>query len=232
MIITIDGPIATGKSTIARHLARQIGFIYFDTGAIYRALAYAILRDGVDIHQREQLEALLGRFRFDVRFLRGEPRYWLNDEDVTLEIRSPEVTAVVSEIAAIASVREKLMRIQHENARGVNAVFEGRDMGTTVFPDAEIKIFLTGRPEVRARRRYDELRAKFPDRTMDLTIEQTLEQINQRDAYDTSRELSPLRQADDAYVIDTSDLSTDEIILKILEYRDSRKTRHKLPEVP
>lgn len=219
MIITIDGPIATGKSTIAKKLAEEIGFIYFDTGAMFRALTYAIIRDKVDYHNPEVLEDYLDKFTFDIIIDHGHKEYYVKDENVTLKIRSPEVTGLVSEISAIGMVREKLKEIQREFGIGVNAVFEGRDMGTTVFPDADFKVFLTGRPDVRAKRRYDELRAKFPEETKDLTLEKTLEEITRRDVYDSTRKISPLRQADDAYVIDTSDLTTDEIVAKILENR-------------
>lgn len=221
MIITIDGPIATGKSTIAKKLAEEIGFIYFDTGAMFRSLTYAILRDKVDFHNPEILEEYLDKFDFDVVIELGNKKYFVGNEDVTLQIRSEPVTTLVSEISAIGMVREKMKEVQREFAIGVNAVFEGRDMGTTVFPYAEIKIFLTGRPEVRAKRRFDELKMKFPEETKDLTLEKTLEEISRRDTYDSTRKISPLRQAENAFVIDTSDLSTDEIVFKILEYRDT-----------
>lgn len=220
MIITIDGPIATGKSSIAKRLAEEIGFIYFDTGAMFRSLTFAILKDKIDYHNPEILEDYLDKFDFDVVIEHGNKKYFVGNEDVTTRIRSEQVTSLVSEISAIGMVREKMKEVQREFAIGVNAVFEGRDMGTTVFPDAEIKIFLTGQPEVRARRRFEELRAKFPEETKDLTIEKTMEEISRRDTYDSTRKISPLRQAEDAYVIDTSDLSVVEIVFKILEYRD------------
>ncbi len=221
MIITIDGPIATGKSTIARKLAEEIGFIYFDTGAMFRSLTYAILRDKIDYHNPESLEDYLDKFDFDVVIDHGIKKYLVGEEDVTLKIRSEQVTSLVSEISAIGMVREKMKEVQREFAIGVNAVFEGRDMGTTVFPDAEVKVFLTGRPEVRAKRRFEELKIKFPEESKNLTIEKTLEEISRRDNYDSTRKISPLRQAEDAYVIDTSDLNVDEIVFKILEYRDT-----------
>ncbi len=136
------------------------------------------------------------------------------------------MTNHVSKVSAIKAVREKLVALQRQLAVGVNAVFEGRDMGTVVFPDAHVKVFLTGRPDVRAKRRYDELKSKFPEDTKDLTLAQTLKEINDRDAYDMTREISPLRQADNALVIDTSDLSIKEIVLLITEYRDSLKAKH------
>lgn len=225
MIITIDGPIATGKSTIAKRLAHEIGYVYFDTGAMYRCLTYGILKHKVDVDSAEALEKFLKEFTFEIKVQRGDRYYFVENEDVTLKIRSPEVTSAVSKVSAIPSVREKLVALQKSMAIGVNAVFEGRDMGTVVFPNAKLKIFLTGRPEVRAARRLAELRAKFPKETADLTIEQVLKDIEERDAYDTSRSTSPLKKADDAFTVDTSDITIDEVVLQILECKDSLKSR-------
>ena len=146
---------------------------------------------------------------------------------MTLKIRGPEVTSSVSRIAAIPAVREKLVAMQREFAVGINAVFEGRDIGTVVFPNAQLKIFLTGRLNVRAVRRFEELRKKFPSDTSDLTLEKVSADITARDAYDMTRETSPLRQAADAFVVDTSDLTIEEIIIKILEYKDTLKAKKK-----
>jgi CMP/dCMP kinase len=227
MIITIDGPIATGKSTIAKRLAREIGYIYFDTGAMYRCITLAILKHNVDINNPAALAEFLKNFKFDIKIKHSERHYIVDHEDVSQKIRGKEVTANVSKIAAIPAVREKLVAFQRDLSIGVNAVFEGRDMGTVVFPNAQLKIFLTGRPEVRAKRRFDELRSKLPEESANLTLEIVLQDISQRDDYDTHREISPLKQADDACVVDTSDLTLDEIILKILEFKDTMKTRMK-----
>lgn len=226
MIITIDGPIATGKSTIAKTLARELGYIYFDTGAMYRCLTYGIMKNGVNPDDPTALEEFLKNFVFDIKIKLGEKKYYVENEDVTEKIRGAEVTSHVSKVAALKPVRDKLVALQRQHSIGVNAVFEGRDMGTIVFPKAEVKVFLTGRPEVRAKRRFDELRSRFPEETKNLTMEKVLEEINQRDAYDTNRELSPLKQAPDALVIDTSELSVSDIIFTILEYKDTLKTRH------
>lgn len=229
MIITIDGPVATGKSTIAKKLAEVLGFIFFDTGAMYRALTYAILKNHVHIDDPKELADFLDQFKFDIHVIHKERRYFVDHEDVTQQIRSAEVTAQVSKISAIKAVRDKLVAIQRELAVGVNAVFEGRDMGTIVFPEAAVKIFLTGRDEVRARRRYEELLAKYPEQVKHMTLEKCQEDIIKRDQYDSTRECSPLCQAADAFVIDTSSLTIDEIVFKILEYKDSLKTKRALP---
>lgn len=227
MIITIDGPIATGKSTIAKRLAQEIGFIYFDTGAMYRCLTYGVIKNHVTIDDVAQLDAFLKNFKFDIKIKRGERFYFVDDEDVSDKIRGQEVTSMVSQVSAIRAVREKLVNLQQNAAQGVNAVFEGRDMGSVVFPDAQIKVFLTGRPEVRAKRRYDELKAKYPKEYENLTFEQALDDVNRRDTYDMNRDMSPLKQAPDAFVVDTSDLSVEEIVFKILEYKDTLKTKLK-----
>lgn len=223
MIITIDGPIATGKSTIAKKLAETLGFIFFDTGAMYRAVTYAVLKRGGNFQDPLYLKKILEEFNFDIKIYHGEKKYFLDDEDISLIIRSPEVTAKVSEISALRAVRDKLVFLQREVAEGVNAVFEGRDMGSVVFPEAEIKIFLTASSEVRAKRRYEELIAKFPG--LKTSLEKTLEEINKRDFYDMHRDISPLVQAKDAFVIDTSSLSTEDIISAILEYKDLKPTQ-------
>lgn len=226
MIITIDGPIATGKSSIAKSLARELGYIYFDTGAMYRCLTYGALKNEVNVDDPEALAQFLQNFNFEIKIKQGEKKYCVENEDITEKIRNAQVTAHVSKISAMKEVREKLVALQRKHAVGVNVIFEGRDMGTVVFPQAEIKVFLTGRPEVRAKRRFEELRARFPEETKDLTLDQTLDEINKRDTYDTNREISPLRKAVDALVIDTSDLSIADIVFTILEFKDSLKTRH------
>lgn len=227
MIITIDGPIATGKSTLAKKLARAIGFIYFDTGAMYRSITWGLLKHGINLDNAEEVKAFLDKFDFDIKIKQGERYYYVDGENVTDAIRGEKVTSLVSKVSAMKEVREKLMALQRDVAVGVNAVFEGRDMGTIVFPDAEVKVFLTGKPEVRAKRRYDELKTKYPEEYKDLTVERMLEEINLRDHEDTTREIAPLRQAPDALVIDTSELTLDEIILKIQEFKDTRRTRLK-----
>ncbi|CRX39104.1 (d)CMP kinase [Estrella lausannensis] len=227
MIITIDGPIATGKSSIAKKLARAIGFIYFDTGAMYRSMTWGLLKHNINPDDVEAVKAYLEKFDFDIKIRQGDRYYYVEGENITDAIRGEKVTSAVSKISAMKEVREKLMALQREFSIGVNAVFEGRDMGTVVFPDAEVKIFLTGRPEVRAKRRYDELKAKYPEDFKEMTMEKMLEDLNRRDTEDSTREIAPLRQAPDALVIDTSDLTVEEIIQKIQEFKDTRRTRLK-----
>jgi cytidylate kinase len=223
MIITIDGLIATGKSTVAKKLASELGYIYFDTGAMYRGLAWLVIERALALEDPHAIEGLLKDFHFEIKLRQHEKHYFVNKIDVTDVIRSEKVTALVSKVAANPIVRQHLVAMQRQFAVGVNAVFEGRDMGSVVFPNAKLKIFLTGRPEVRAKRRFEELKAKFPDETRELTLERALDEINRRDDYDSTREASPLRQAHDALLVDTSDMTIDEVVAHILELKDARK---------
>lgn len=220
MIIAIDGPVATGKSTIAKKLAAIIGFIYYDTGAMYRAAALDILQKNIAFDDNGAIQKAMNEFDFRIKNLRGERRYFLHHEDVTQKIRTEEVSQAASKLSANPLVREKMVLIQREHAKGVNAVFEGRDMGTVVFPDADLKIYLTGNDEIRAKRRLDELKAKFPQDAAKYTFEAVLADLKQRDLFDMTRAASPLKKADDAFEIDTSTLSLDEIVNKILECKD------------
>lgn len=228
MIITIDGPVATGKSTVAKRLAEQLGYIYFDTGAMYRAAAYGIIQQGINIDDPVALQNFLDHFEYSIHVRRGAKHYFIGEKDITQDIRSQAVTAVVSQISAKQAVREKLVALQRSMAEGVNAVFEGRDMGSVVFPKADLKIFLTGAPEVRAQRRLDELRRERPEEAKELDINVMAQQIADRDRYDSTREISPLRKADDAFEVDTSNRSVDEVVAQILECKDVVKSRRTL----
>lgn len=212
MIITIDGPAGTGKTTIAKKVAENLGFFYFDTGAMYRAITYKILKEKIDLSDKSVMKNFLTTFQFTLKKEKQAVRYFVENEDVTEQIRSLEVTRNVSEIAALGEVREALMAVQRNFAESGSAVFEGRDMGTVVFPQAEFKIFLTARPAVRAERRYLEIKDKIAGATFD----EVLREILERDNYDTTREISPLKQAEDAHLIDTSDLTIEAIVEQIL----------------
>lgn len=226
MIITIDGPAGTGKSTVARMLAQKIGFIFFDTGAMYRAVTYKLLKENIGLQQNEEIAHLLKNFPFRIESINNEKRYFLEEEDISSQIRSQEVTRNVSEVSALPIVREALVDLQRQFAMGVNAVFEGRDMGSTVFVNAGFKVFLSATPEVRAERRFREFVFKHPSEAENLTRQQVLEDLLRRDAFDSSREYSPLRPADDAYLIDTSDLTIDEVVEKILELFLQKHSQH------
>lgn len=218
MIITIDGPSGTGKTTVARTVAEKIGFVYFDTGAMYRALTWLVLQKNVDVSNPLEIEALLPLFDFRIQDQKGAKKYFIGDTDVTEIIRSRPITANVSKVAAQKEVRSSLLHIQHHFAKHQNVVFEGRDLGTVVFPDAEIKIYLNADPEVRAERRLQEMLQKNPDEVRHLDRDQMMQEIMRRDEYDSTREVAPLRCPVDAYQIDTSQLTIDQVVDAIVAF--------------
>lgn len=222
MIITIDGPSGTGKSTVAKGVAKRLGFTFFDTGAMYRSLAWFILKEGVDPADSSRIEReILPRFNYEIRTLSGERRYFVLGTDVTDQIRTQTISAMASQIAVYPSVRQEMVKIQRKFGHAIDAVFEGRDMGTVVFPDADLKIFLTADPAVRAERRYRELIHKFPD--LQMSQEEILKQIEERDQTDMTRSVSPLKQAKDAILIDTSHLSVQQVIEQVIHLKPKRR---------
>jgi cytidylate kinase len=208
MIITIDGPAGAGKSTIARALARRLGFRFLDTGAMYRAVALAGTRGGVDWDRPEQLADLAEGLQITTA---GE-RILLDGEDVTEAVRSVEVTAVTRHAADNVRVRDRLVKLQRAAAAGGDVVTEGRDQGTIAFPDADLKIFLTASPEERARRRLADLTAQGEP----VTFEQVLAAQNRRDAEDQSRPVGALRPATDAIEVCTDGLTVDEVVDRLV----------------
>lgn len=212
MIITIDGPSGTGKTTVARTLAKRLKFVYFDTGAMYRALTWYVLEHNVDIHDEEALKNLIGTFSFHIEDTQCHKKYFIGEQDVTEIIRSSPVTAFVSAVSALKTVRDSLLHIQHDFARERDVVFEGRDLGTVVFPRAEFKIFLTADPEVRAERRFREFVEKSPEAAKSLSKAAVLESIEKRDALDSTREIAPLKCPPDAHTIDTTSLSIEQVV--------------------
>jgi cytidylate kinase len=223
-IVAIDGPAGAGKSTVARHLADALDFVLVDTGAMYRAVALAARRRGVpwtegdalgriarDLVSRRAL--VLGRSRPNARNGRGELQITLDGDDVTEAIRTPEIGLGASAVSAHGPVREALLDLQRQAGSGGGVVLEGRDIGTVVFPNADVKFFLTARPEVRARRRFDELVAKGAL----VTYEQTLDDVRQRDNNDTTRTVAPLRKAPDAMLVDNSAMTVDDTVATMVE---------------
>jgi len=228
MIIAIDGPAGTGKSTVAKAVASALGFLYFDTGAMYRSFAWAVLHAKVDPSNPDALLNLIRTFEFDIRTNKEtkEKRYFIDGIDRSHEIRTQEISRLASQIAMVPCVRHFIVKIQRKFGHQTDAVFEGRDMGTVVFPDAEVKIFLTATPEVRAERRYRDLTLKFPDLTFDK--EELLKEIIHRDHQDSTRPISPLKQAHDAYLLDTSNLTIEEVINRIVEIVKGKKRKSRM----
>lgn len=210
--IAIDGPAGAGKSTIARKAAAELGFIYVDTGALYRSVAYYCLSKGADVSVPENVEKLLPGITPELRFIEGVQHVFVNGKDVSDRIRTPEVSMAASKVSAISAVRAFLFELQQKIARENNVIMDGRDIGTVVLPNADLKIFLTASPEARADRRFKELKDK-PDAP---TYEQVLADIIKRDHDDSTRAVSPLKQAEDAVLCDTTEFSLEQSVEMII----------------
>jgi len=216
-VVAIDGPAGVGKSTVARLVAVKLGYAYVDTGAMYRSVALKAVRAGIRAEDSSAI-ARLADLKFVFETVDGSQRVFADGEDVTEAIRTQEVTALVSPISSIPEVRAKLVAAQRAMGGDGAVVMEGRDIGTVVFPEARVKVFLTASPEARARRRTLELRAKGI-----AADEQTIaDEIRQRDARDSSREHSPLMAAPDAVLIDTDDKNIDQVVAEVLAIHDAK----------
>lgn len=210
--IAIDGPSGAGKSTLAKQIAKKFGCIYLDTGAMYRAFGLYAIENGIDFSAKDsenqaKLEALTENFTLDVKYEGDVQQVIVDGRNVTGLIRTPEVSIAASKVGVVPKVRIKLVELQREIASRNSVVMDGRDIGTYVLPDAAVKIFLTATAEVRAKRRYDELIEKG---NKDITYEEVLNDMKFRDANDSSRAFAPLKQADDAVLLDTSDMNKEE----------------------
>lgn len=211
IIIAIDGHSSTGKSTLAKRLANALGYVFIDTGAMYRAVTlYAIQQGFLKDNMLDETKLINSLPDLELKFVfnpeKGLADMYLNGQNVSDEIRNLTVSQQVSQVATLAEVRKKLVSLQHEMGKQKRIVMDGRDIGTVVFPEAELKIFMTAAPEIRAQRRFDEMRTT----TRNITFEEVLENVKHRDLIDSTREESPLRQAPDAIVIDNSNLTKDE----------------------
>lgn len=220
--IAIDGPAGAGKSTIARAAARSLGFLYVDTGAMYRAIALHLLRNHVEADQTERIKELLADMTIRISYSGGEQQIILNDENVTSQLRQEEVGNMASKSSANPKVREKLLQLQRDIARDNDVIMDGRDIGTFVLPNADVKVYLTASVEERAKRRYLELEEKGMDADMS-KIEQD---IRTRDFQDMNRSIAPLKQAEDAVVIDSSKMSIPEVMDRIVDaFQESLKLK-------
>lgn len=211
--IAIDGPAGAGKSTIARRAAAEMGFIYVDTGALYRSVAYYCITNGADLNVPESIEKLLPGITPELRFIDGVQHVFVNGSDVSDKIRTPEVSMAASKVSAIPAVRAFLFDLQQKIARENDIIMDGRDIGTVVLPNADLKIFLTASPEARADRRFAELK----DKENAPSYEQVLADIIKRDHDDSTRAIAPLKQAEDAVLLDTTSLDLEQSVKAVMD---------------
>ncbi|RKW48620.1 MAG: (d)CMP kinase [Lachnospiraceae bacterium] len=214
--IAIDGPAGAGKSSIAKALSKKLGFVYIDTGAMYRAVALFFLENGIKDSSDNEIDKLLDKLDINIKYTDGEQRVFLNNVDVSDKLRQEEIGKLASRFSAVKSVREKLVALQRKLAKKENVIMDGRDIGTVVLPNADLKIYLSAGSKVRAKRRYLELIEKGFDRAA--LDEKAIEnEIIKRDEADMNREISPLKKAEDAYCLDTSNMTFNEVVSKILD---------------
>lgn len=211
--VAIDGPAGAGKSTIARAAAKELGFIYVDTGALYRAVGVYSLRKGIVTTDADAVGAVLGEINVELKFIEGVQHVYLNGDDVSTEIRLPEASMAASNVSAIPSVRAFLFDLQRDIASKNNCIMDGRDIGTVVLPNAKVKIFLTADPEERAMRRFKELEEKGST----VTYQEVLDDLKVRDYNDSHREIAPLKPAEDSVIINTTGNTLEQSILKIVD---------------
>lgn len=219
--IAIDGPAGAGKSTIAKMVAKELGFIYVDTGAMYRAMALYMLNNGIDASESEKISATCQSADITIKHEDGAQKVYLNGEDVTELVRKEEVGKMASASSVNGDVRKKLVELQQKLAETTDVVMDGRDIGTVVLPNADLKVFLTASSRVRAERRFKELTEKGTECDIDVIEKDIIE----RDYRDSHREISPLKQADDAVLVDSSYMTIDEVAQKIISlYKDATGT--------
>ena len=218
--IAIDGPAGAGKSTIAKQLAKDLGYIYVDTGALYRAVGYYMDKQGVDLGAEDQVVPRLGELTAELKYIDGEQRVLVNGEDVTQKIRTPKMSMAASKVSALPAVRDFLFELQRKIARENDVIMDGRDIGTVVLPDAQVKIYLTASPQERARRRHAELLQKGEK----ASFEEVLADIVERDYNDSHRAVAPLRQAQDAILVDTTHLDLEKSVERIHQLIKERQS--------
>lgn len=210
--VAIDGPAGAGKSSVAKRAAAQLGFIYVDTGALYRAVGVNALRNNIVTNDAEAVSATLSGINVELAFENGTQKVLLNGEDVSAEIRTPEASMAASDVSAIPAVRAFLFDLQRNIAKANDCIMDGRDIGTVVLPDARVKIFLTASPEIRAERRYKELLEKCSD----VEYKDVLEDLIKRDYNDSHREIAPLKPAEDGVILDTSGLDFEQSVEAVI----------------
>lgn len=213
LVIAIDGPAGAGKSTVAKELAKRLGYTYMDTGAMYRAFAWRVMEEAADLNDEEKLRGILKETRIELAEQDGHLRVFLDGLDVTDKIRTPELSQMASKVSSLKMVRERMVELQRALGDEGGVVAEGRDIGTVVFPQAEVKIYLDASSQERARRRFEELKRQGKK----VTLEETLQEMDERDQRDKERAVAPLRKAEDATVIDSTYFGVDWVVERIMQ---------------
>ena len=213
MIVAIDGPAGSGKGTITKNVEKKLGFLNLDTGATYRCVALETLRNNLRLDQETEIIKIAKNIKIEIDNKGDKDIIYLNGEDVSTKIREKEVTAIVSQVSSIIPVREEMVKVQRNLAKGKNVIVEGRDIGTVVFPNADLKIYLDESEEIRAQRRYKENQEKG----IDMTYEEVLENVKMRDYNDMHKKVGALKKAEDAIVIDSTNLTIEEVTDKVIE---------------
>lgn len=211
MIVAVDGPAGSGKGTVTKRIERELGFLNLDTGATYRCVALQVLREGLNLDDEEKIIEIANNIDIKINNKEDKDIILLNNEDVSKEIRTKAVTEIVSQVSSIIPVREKMVEVQRELAKGKNVIVEGRDIGTVVFPNADIKIYLDASEEIRAKRRYEE----NIQNGINTTYEEVLENVKMRDYNDMNKKVGALKKADDAIIIDSTNLTINQVVKKI-----------------
>lgn len=213
MIVAVDGPAGSGKGTVTKRIEKELGFLNLDTGATYRCVALEMLRKGISLENEEEIIKVANEINIEINNQNDKDIILLNGEDVSKEIRTKEVTAIVSQVSSILKVREIMVDVQRKLATGKDVIVEGRDIGTVVFPNADVKIYLDASEEIRAKRRYKE----NIENGIEVTYEEVLENIKMRDYNDMHKKVGSLKKADDAILVDSTDLTIDEVVARIKE---------------
>ena len=213
MIVAIDGPAGSGKGTITKNIEKKLGFLKLDTGATYRCVALETLRNNLRLDQETEIIKIAQNIKIEIDNKGNNDIIYLNGEDVSTKIREKEVTAIVSQVSSIIPVREEMVKVQRNLAKGKNVIVEGRDIGTVVFPNADLKIYLDASEEIRAQRRYKENQEKG----IDMTYEEVLENVKMRDYNDMNKKVGALKKAEDAIVIDSTNLTIEEVTDKVIK---------------
>ena len=213
MIVAVDGPAGSGKGTVTKRIEKELGFLKLDTGATYRCVALEMLRKGISLENEEEIIKVANEINIEINNQNDKDIILLNGEDVSKEIRTKEVTAIVSQVSSIVKVREIMVDVQRKLATGKDVIVEGRDIGTVVFPNADVKIYLDASEEIRAKRRYKE----NVENGIEITYEEVLENIKMRDYNDMHKKVGSLKKADDAILVDSTNLTIDEVVTRIEE---------------